>query len=286
MAGLRDVLRAATGDPTVEVVAPWDAAVPQTPGRAVVGVPYAPGRTAYVLHRASTLNDPAVVRVVQSAVALTARNLDARAELARQTRVAADARDRAVAARDRQRREVAQRLSADVMPHLDAALDALATDSGERSELIRETVAAARAEVLETVVGTAPAHLGRGGLVRAVRERCAAYDLPVIVDATAWQGADGEAEETLFYVCSEAVVNAVKHSGASRVTVFLCSPADEAVAIVADDGRGGADPSGHGLTGLADRVAARGGRLRVASPSGAGTVVTAVLPLNRSSSTD
>jgi len=47
---------------------------------------------------------------------------------------------------------------------------------------------------------------------------------------------------------------------------------------VADDGGGGADPSGSGLVGLADRLAARNGRLRVDSPPGAGTTVTAVVP--------
>jgi signal transduction histidine kinase len=50
------------------------------------------------------------------------------------------------------------------------------------------------------------------------------------------------------------------------------------VATVADDGRGGADPSGSGLQGLADRLAARNGRLRVESPPGAGTTVIAVVP--------
>jgi signal transduction histidine kinase len=47
---------------------------------------------------------------------------------------------------------------------------------------------------------------------------------------------------------------------------------------VADDGVGGADPAGSGLTGLADRVAALGGTLRVTSPPGAGTSITAELP--------
>jgi signal transduction histidine kinase len=48
---------------------------------------------------------------------------------------------------------------------------------------------------------------------------------------------------------------------------------------VRDDGVGGADPSGHGLLGIGDRAAALGGRLRLDSPRGAGTVLTADLPL-------
>ena len=48
--------------------------------------------------------------------------------------------------------------------------------------------------------------------------------------------------------------------------------------VVSDDGRGGADPAGSGLMGLRDRVAARGGRLGLDSPRGAGTTITATLP--------
>jgi signal transduction histidine kinase len=48
---------------------------------------------------------------------------------------------------------------------------------------------------------------------------------------------------------------------------------------VRDDGVGGADPEGHGLVGLGDRVAALGGRLRIDSPHGAGTVLAAELPM-------
>jgi signal transduction histidine kinase len=55
---------------------------------------------------------------------------------------------------------------------------------------------------------------------------------------------------------------------------------DRLVARIADDGRGGADPGGGtGLRGLADRVAALGGRLEVDSPPGGGTTVRAELPL-------
>ncbi len=49
---------------------------------------------------------------------------------------------------------------------------------------------------------------------------------------------------------------------------------------IRDDGSGGADPAGPGLVGLADRVSALGGRLRVESPAGGGTVVCAVLPVS------
>nr|BFE69499.1 hypothetical protein GCM10020092_028000 [Actinoplanes digitatis] len=48
---------------------------------------------------------------------------------------------------------------------------------------------------------------------------------------------------------------------------------------VRDDGHGGADPAGGtGLTGLADRVAAVGGRVLLASPEGGPTLIRAELP--------
>jgi signal transduction histidine kinase len=100
----------------------------------------------------------------------------------------------------------------------------------------------------------------------------------VILDVD--EGAAGEAavETALFYVSSEALANAVKHAQASQVTVDLHRTGRRLELRVADDGRGGADPKGSGLTGLADRVAAVGGRLRVDSSPGAGTVVAAVVP--------
>ena len=48
---------------------------------------------------------------------------------------------------------------------------------------------------------------------------------------------------------------------------------------VRDDGIGGADPEGHGLLGIGDRVAALGGRLRIESPRGGGTLLAAEVPL-------
>jgi signal transduction histidine kinase len=82
----------------------------------------------------------------------------------------------------------------------------------------------------------------------------------------------------LFYVCSEAMTNAAKHSGAQRIVVTIDGSGRGITVSISDDGRGGANASGSGLQGLADRLASRGGRLRVESPPGAGTTVTATVP--------
>jgi signal transduction histidine kinase len=96
----------------------------------------------------------------------------------------------------------------------------------------------------------------------------------VAVDAAS--GPDTQA--ALFYVCSEALANAVKHADAKRIGITVRRVNDDLEAVISDDGRGGADPTGSGLQGLADRLATRNGRLWVKSPPGAGTTVTAVVP--------
>jgi signal transduction histidine kinase len=87
------------------------------------------------------------------------------------------------------------------------------------------------------------------------------------------------AEVAAYYVVSEALTNAAKHSEASRARVTL-SEDDGAVRImVADDGVGGADTSGgSGLIGLRDRVEALGGTLEIVSVAGKGTTLMARIP--------
>jgi signal transduction histidine kinase len=84
-----------------------------------------------------------------------------------------------------------------------------------------------------------------------------------------------------YFGVAEALTNVVKHARATRATV-RAAVEDEALELeVADDGVGGANPEGHGLLGIADRVDALGGRLEIQSPAGGGTVLTAQLPLAR-----
>jgi signal transduction histidine kinase len=86
-------------------------------------------------------------------------------------------------------------------------------------------------------------------------------------------------EETAYYVACEALANTLKHADASHVIVEGSLHERTFVLTVSDDGSGGADPEdGSGITGLADRLDAIGGRLTVESPSGAGTRIVAELP--------
>ncbi|RNG02300.1 sensor histidine kinase [Streptomyces botrytidirepellens] len=131
-----------------------------------------------------------------------------------------------------------------------------------------------------------PAALDEAGLrvaLEGVAERSA---IPVRLEYGLAAEPGTRVRTVAYFVVSEAVTNAVKHSGASRIDVALTDGpadalgegADTLLVRITDDGTGGADPAGGGLLGLARRAAALDGRLRVTSPSGGPTTITAELP--------
>ena len=86
-------------------------------------------------------------------------------------------------------------------------------------------------------------------------------------------------ELAAYFVACEALANVGKYAQASQASVRVFRADSLAVIEVSDDGIGGADAArGSGLRGLEDRVAAVGGRLRVVSPAGGGTVLAAEMP--------
>jgi signal transduction histidine kinase len=89
---------------------------------------------------------------------------------------------------------------------------------------------------------------------------------------------DPAVEAALYFFCSEALANIAKHAQAKRVSMAVTREGNVVVATVIDDGVGGADRSGLGLRGLADRIEALGGKMSVADASGGGTVLAAAMP--------
>jgi signal transduction histidine kinase len=79
---------------------------------------------------------------------------------------------------------------------------------------------------------------------------------------------------------AEALTNVVKHAHAEHAEVSAAVEDGVLHVQVRDDGFGGANPDGHGLVGIADRVTAVGGRLEIDSPPGDGTLLAATLPLH------
>jgi signal transduction histidine kinase len=87
-------------------------------------------------------------------------------------------------------------------------------------------------------------------------------------------------EAAAYYVVSEALTNAAKHSNATVVHVGLGIKNTMLHLSVDDDGDGSADPArGSGIIGLVDRVEALGGKLTLRSPPGGGTSLVIDLPL-------
>ncbi|MFC4064800.1 sensor histidine kinase [Actinoplanes subglobosus] len=127
----------------------------------------------------------------------------------------------------------------------------------------------------DLVHGIRPQTLADLGLPAALWELAANSPVPVTVDADAVAGRLPErVETTAYFVAAEALTNVAKHAHATSVRVRLDRAGEATVLEVLDDGRGGADPArGSGLTGLADRVAAAGGKLLLASPPGGPTLL-------------
>jgi signal transduction histidine kinase len=130
--------------------------------------------------------------------------------------------------------------------------------------------------------GLHPPLLSRGGLAPALRALERRSPIPVQLDVDLAERPPEIVETAVYYVASEALANAIKHSHASAITVTVSSDAARGTlhAAIADDGVGGAEPAeGSGLIGLVDRVDAFGGRFVLKSPPGGGKRITVELPL-------
>jgi signal transduction histidine kinase len=244
------------------------------------------GPVAVVAYRSSALDDSPTAAAVAGAVRLAVTHLRLQEEQQDRLRELEASRARLVAAADRQRARAAAELRQDVEAPLWVARSELVAmraavrdpQAAATVDVVVQELAAATGELADLVAGIPPADLGGGRLGGALHALAEASPIPVAVAVAEDAAGSLEAETALFYVCCEALANAAKHAGATRVTIVVQRQDDGVVATVADDGRGGADPSGSGLQGLADRLAACKGRLRVDSPPEAGTTVTATVP--------
>jgi signal transduction histidine kinase len=144
----------------------------------------------------------------------------------------------------------------------------------------REQLKHALDELRELARGIHPAILTDGGLAPALTALATRAPLPVEIDDVPDERLPEPVEAAAYYLIAEAITNVAKHAQASHVAVSVRHDNGRIVVEVADDGIGGADPgAGSGLHGLADRVEALHGHLRVDSPPGGGTRVEARIPV-------
>lgn len=216
--------------------------------------------------------DPRLRQEVSVGLRLVAKNASLRRDLERQATELVESRRRLVTAAQRQHGALARRIA-------EGPVRRLASLEGPVADLphARRLLIGAQRDIDTLGRGLLPAAVARGDLGAALAELAVGASPPIEVSVSGNRPGSSVAAAAWFVV-AEAVANATKHAEAERIIV-RCSGDDRWLTVeVCDDGTGGADPSGSGLRGLADRVEALGGTLEMASGSG-GTRVTATIPV-------
>lgn len=257
--------------------------------RLAAGATISPVEDRLVAHLA--VQAGVALRNAQLGEELTARLGD----LSSQAHALRESRQRIVAVQDAERRRLERDIHDGAQQHLVAlavrlrlAKLVLAKDPHRAAGLVaamQPAVAQARETVTELARGVYPPQLSAHGLPAALTAQAAAAPLPVVVDAAGLGRFGLEAEAVVYFCVLEALQNAVKHAGATQVTITLTGTDDQLSFTVTDDGHGfdpgrvaaGKVAAGKGLSNLADRVEAVGGVLEIIS-SPAGTLVRAQLP--------
>jgi signal transduction histidine kinase len=294
-------LRTALRDPSLEVaywVAEYDTYA-DLDGRAIE-LATGGGRTttlidrddgthvAALLHDVSLREEPELLDAVTAAGGFALENARLHAELRARLEDLKGSRARIIEAAQTER----QRLERDLHDGAQQRLVALSLELGlleqrfadepaarDALDQTRREVTESLRELRELAHGIHPAVVTGHGLPVALKTLAARAQVPVrlIVDL---EGRLPERQEVAaYYVVSESLTNVAKYARASSAVVEVRHADGRLVVEVVDDGVGGADTrGGSGLRGLADRVEALGGRLRIWSPAGGGTRVEAEIP--------
>lgn len=295
---MRDRLARALGDPSLEVVHWQDETggfvdatghgilLPIDGDRAVTQVHAGGLPIAALIHDPALLDDPGLLESVAATSGLVLENERLAAEVRAQLDEVRASRARLVVAADAER----QRLERDLHDGAQQRLVGLVlklrlaeaqADDGAAATLAqaREDLERALAELREFARGIHPTILREDGLVAAIEALARRTPIPVEIEGEIQERLPEAVEIAAYFFVSEALTNAAKHARARRATVHLERRAGVIAVSVTDDGVGGARlVPGFGLAGLADRLAALDGVLRLDSPSGVGTTVRAEIP--------
>ncbi len=297
---LRDAIAESLGEPGVVVVFKrperdeWVDArgkrVELPDGREVTAIHRDGEVIGALVHRPSLSDDPELLQAVADAAALALDNERLQAELRARVVELQESRANIIAFGLAERRRLERDLHDGAQQRLVAlslqvnlARAKLEDDPASAAALLdsaRDELRHALEELRELARGIHPAILTDQGLGPAVAALAGRSPVPVEVDALPTGDAlPSQVEAVAYFVVSEALANVAKYARARHASVRLRRSDDHAVVEVRDDGVGGADASrGSGLQGLADRVAALDGQLRIDSPTGGGTVVRADIP--------
>jgi signal transduction histidine kinase len=241
---------------------------------------------AVLEHDATVLGDPALVEAVATATRLAASNVALQVEVQSQMAELTASRRRLLVAADDERRRLELRLREGPERRLSLLAELLSklshhggVEQQARVERARDQLEATLEELHELARGLHPRELVEAGLrgaLASLAERCPArVTLEVRVSRL-----DHDIEATVYFFCAEALTNVAKYASASQVRLTVAMRDGYLTVAVEDDGIGGADISrGTGLQGLADRVEALDGTMRIISPPGQGTRLAAEIAL-------
>jgi signal transduction histidine kinase len=244
-------------------------------------------RTAVLLHDPSLLQQPELLNGVLAATALSIEIARLRVEVRLQLAEVNASRARIVEAGYEERRRLerdlhdgAQQRLVSLGMQIRRMQRSLPREAGILAPALDRIVGeigSAIADLRQIAAGVRPARLD-DGLGAALRDLARTAPVPVEVEAPIERVA-ASVEAAAYFVACEALTNAVKHAGASKVELRALRENGSMLVSIADDGVGGAVARrGSGLAGLQDRVAAHGGRLDIVSPRGGGTRIEMSIP--------
>jgi signal transduction histidine kinase len=260
----------------------------QGTGRSATSIERDGEPVAALIHDPSLDDEPELLDAVSAAAGIALENARLQAELRARLDELQESRARVLSAEQEERRRLERNLHDGAQQRLiSLSLDLkrleqrVGHDPGTRAEIdqARREVATSLEELRTIARGLHPAVVSGHGLQVALDTLVAKAAVPVRLSTDLDGRLDEAVEVVAYYVVSESLANVGKHAQATAATVSVGRANGALVVEVTDDGIGGADTErGTGLRGLADRVEAHGGRLRVWTPRGGGTRVRAEIP--------
>jgi len=287
---LRAALAKTLGDPSLQIAhRPSDGSALPDPGadRAVMPIERDGSEVAVLVYDASLDDDPELVEAVRAAAAIAIENEQLHSESHERLAELKASRERIVTAGDAERRRLerdlhdgAQQRLVAIALHLRLLKSRVGEDPSAQELLTTasDELAHSLAELRELARGIHPAVLEHG-LAAALDSLASRSTVATTLSFDPEERLPEPVELAAYFVASEALANVAKYAQASHATIHVWRSRAGATIEIADDGIGGADGArGSGLRGLVDRVEALEGELRVSSPAGRGTTVTASLP--------
>ena len=257
-------------------------------GRATTLIDRKGEHVAALLHDPSLRDEPELLGAVTAAAGIAVENGRLQAELRARLEELRGSRARVIDAGQKERQRLERNLHDGAQQRLIALSLELSLleqrlggdpEATTRLDQARREIALSLEELRDVARGIHPAVLSGHGLEVALESIAAHASVPVRLRVELEERLQQRLEVVAYYVVSESLVNIAKHARATRATVDVGRDDGQMVVEVVDDGIGGADTErGSGLRGLADRVEALDGRLRVWTPHGGGTRVKAEIP--------